>query len=144
MKDLQREIQQLEAEAQMDYGPEREFESLKGQCFELKQQQYLYKICPFENVHQDNSHLGSWARWEGSGNNVMKFENGAGCWQGPSRSTTVHVRCGKVNALVHIHETERCVYEATFETPAICNAQHAADIRKAVAQEESEAATDEV
>jgi len=133
VEELKREIGKLDSDAQVDYGKDREFESLKGQCVSLKQQQYSYKLCLFEHVHQDSSDLGTWSEWgHGQGiepHSVMKYDNGASCWQGPSRSTTIHVRCGKENALVDVHETERCVYEATFETPAKCSMEIATKLR---------------
>ena len=41
-----------------DYGSEGEFMILKGQCFELRQQQYTYKLCPFDSFKQDHTKLG--------------------------------------------------------------------------------------
>jgi len=65
----------------------------------------------------------------------MSYENGAGCWQGPSRSASVEIRCGVENSLIHVEETERCVYSAVFETPARCSIEEASKVRATVAAE---------
>ena len=39
----------------------------------------------------------------------MKFHNGQGCWNGPSRSATVIVRCGTDNILSQVTEPNRPV-----------------------------------
>ncbi|RQM24370.1 hypothetical protein B5M09_002582 [Aphanomyces astaci] len=50
---------------------------------------YVYKVCPFEAVHQDKTLLGSWKRWQPQPNAneplTMVFEDGERCWNGPSR-----------------------------------------------------------
>ena len=83
---------------------------------------------------------------------TMMYNDGASCYQGPHRSARVqpsaarphmlmwccwqvHLRCGSENKLVHAHEPERCVYEGTFETPAVCSESHAEALKSEVEQE---------
>jgi len=135
------ELQRLEKEASLDLGIEGQFVALKGHCFSLKQQQYTYKLCGFEHFKQDSVNLGSWGHLENATDNAaMIFVNGASCHQGPQRSTKVLLKCGTENKLVHVHEPERCVYEALFETPAICDVAHAERLQQIVAKEEEELA----
>lgn len=53
---------------------------------------YTYEVCPFAKASQKEGHsstsLGTWSGLEDNGTR-MAFKNGAGCWQGPSRSITV-------------------------------------------------------
>ncbi|ETV86601.1 hypothetical protein, variant [Aphanomyces astaci] len=62
---------------------------LKGTCVMAQIEKYVYKVCPFEAVHQDKTLLGSWKRWQPQPNAneplTMVFEDGERCWNGPSR-----------------------------------------------------------
>ncbi|KVH90934.1 hypothetical protein Ccrd_007075 [Cynara cardunculus var. scolymus] len=78
-------------------GPEKEFYSLYGQCFESKQNKYVYKVCPFKEATQEEGYsrtlLGQWEKFEES-YSVMLFSNGDKCWNGPDRSLKVKLQCG--------------------------------------------------
>ena len=52
---------------------------------------------------------------------IMKYEGGTMCWNGPARSTTVYLSCGKENKLTSVGEPSRCEYEMHFKTAALCN-----------------------
>jgi protein kinase C substrate 80K-H len=129
LRDLDRDIGKLKEDIEKDYGPDGEFLVLAGQCFEYTENQYVYKMCPFaECTQRDKSggsetRLGTWGSWEGSNlsrYSKLKFSNGQGCWNGPSRSALVHVHCGTDNVLSHVTEPNRCEYEMHFQTPAAC------------------------
>lgn len=120
---IQSRVSSLTQKVKHDFGGEKEFYSLYGQCLELKQNKYVYKVCPFKQATQDEGHsstrLGSWDKFEDS-YRIMRFSNGEKCWNGPDRSLTVRLRCGLKNQITDVDEPSRCEYEAVFSTPVLC------------------------
>uniref|UniRef100_A0A672GMI7 Glucosidase 2 subunit beta n=1 Tax=Salarias fasciatus TaxID=181472 RepID=A0A672GMI7_SALFA len=119
----------LEKEISFDFGPSAEFAYLYSQCYELSTSEYIYRLCPFNRVSQkpkyggSETNLGTWGKWAGPEDDVhsvMKYEHGTGCWQGPNRSTTVKLTCGKETVVTSTSEPSRCEYLMEFTTPAIC------------------------
>uniref|UniRef100_A0A665V058 Glucosidase 2 subunit beta n=1 Tax=Echeneis naucrates TaxID=173247 RepID=A0A665V058_ECHNA len=119
----------LEKEISFDFGPNSEFAYLYSQCYELTTSEYIYRLCPFNRVSQkpkyggSETNLGTWGKWAGPEDNiysVMKYEHGTGCWQGPNRSTTVKLTCGKETVVTSTSEPSRCEYLMEFISPAIC------------------------
>lgn len=136
LKDVEREMKDLKEVLEKDFGSENEFMVLQGQCFEYTDNEYKYKMCPFDHCSQrgksggSETRLGSWGEWvgpEGAGRySRMKFTGGQGCWNGPARSTLVHLHCGSENTLSQVSEPNRCEYEMHFTTPAVCYKHSAA------------------
>ncbi|GKB93191.1 glucosidase 2 subunit beta-like protein isoform X1, partial [Tanacetum coccineum] len=120
---LRSKISRLTKKLKNDLGPEKEFYSLYGQCFESKQNKYVYKVCPFKQATQEEGYsttrLGNWKNFEES-YNVMLFSNGDNCWNGPDRSLKVRLRCGLKVEVADVNEPSRCEYAATLTTPALC------------------------
>ncbi|KAM8793862.1 glucosidase 2 subunit beta [Eudromia elegans] len=138
----------LEQELGLDFGPQGEFSYLYRECYELETSdggvsylyrecyeletsEYIYRLCPFKRVSQKPKHggaetnLGTWGSWsgaEGERFSTMRYEQGTGCWQGPSRSTTVRLACGTRTAVTATAEPSRCEYLMELETPAACGA----------------------
>jgi len=123
--DLKYDIEQLEKYLQKDFGPDDVFASIANQCFEYSDLEYTYKMCAFDYCAQKPKHggsetrLGSWEKWS-EPHVQMSYERGIQCWNGPSRSTKVDLRCGGENKLVAASEPNRCEYLFLFETPAAC------------------------
>ncbi|XP_073310646.1 glucosidase 2 subunit beta isoform X3 [Primulina huaijiensis] len=120
---LQSRITSLTQKLKQDFGPEKEFHSFYGQCFEINQNKYVYKICPFKQATQVEGHstsgLGNWEKFDDS-YRIMLFSNGDKCWNGPDRSLKVKLRCGLRNEAMDIDEPSRCEYLALLSTPALC------------------------
>ncbi|KAM8824786.1 glucosidase 2 subunit beta [Synchiropus picturatus] len=129
LREVDDQINNLEKEVTFDFGPEAEFGYLYSQCYELTTSEYIYRLCPFDRVSQkpkyggSETNLGSWGKWAGPETDVysvMKYEHGTGCWQGPNRSTTVKLTCGKETVVTATSEPSRCEYLMEFTTPAVC------------------------
>ncbi|KAL4424330.1 hypothetical protein ABPG75_001631 [Micractinium tetrahymenae] len=127
------EQQELEEKLGRGYGEGDVFAPLADNCYSAKVDKYTYEVCPFSKAAQKEGHsstsLGSWQGLE-DGDRRMLFTNGAGCWQGPSRSMTVTLRCGQAEKLAKVEEPSRCEYTAELETPAACT-QEALDALQA-------------
>lgn len=128
-RDLEREVQDLEKMLDNDFGPEEEYSSLANQCFEYSDLEYTYKLCAFESASQkqksggSETRLGNWDRWSGPDSDLysqMSYTRGAQCWNGPTRSAKVNLKCGSTNQLTAVSEPSRCEYEFIFETPSAC------------------------
>merc|ERR1711892_375159 len=123
IKDAEKEIEQLKASLEKDYGEDKVFAVLSGQCFEYTDNEYTYKMCPFDHCTQGGTRLGNWGEWtgpEGDPYASMKFTGGQTCWNGPARSTIVHLHCGVDNDVTSVSEPNKCEYEMHFSTPAAC------------------------
>ncbi|KAL2101543.1 hypothetical protein ACEWY4_003304 [Coilia grayii] len=129
LREVDDQIKSIEKELSFDFGPSGEFTYLYSQCYELSTSEYIYKLCPFNRVSQkpkyggSETNLGSWGAWAGpedAKHLVMKYEHGTGCWQGPNRSTTVKLTCGKETVVMSTSEPSRCEYLMEFTTPAVC------------------------
>ncbi|XP_029996538.1 glucosidase 2 subunit beta [Sphaeramia orbicularis] len=129
LREVDDQIRNIEKEISFDFGPSAEFGYLYNQCYELTTSEYIYRLCPFSRVSQkpkyggSETSLGTWGKWAGPDDNVysvMKYEHGTGCWQGPNRSTTVKLTCGKETVVTSTSEPSRCEYLMEFTTPAVC------------------------
>ena len=121
-------IKKIEEEISADYGPHQVFFPLKGQCYNYKDREYTYSLCPFERAVQESvngmqTELGHWAGWAGSSQDPysrQKYEGGVQCWNGPARSTLVNIACGVEDKIVSVTEPSKCEYVYDFITPAAC------------------------
>ncbi|XP_006875200.1 PREDICTED: glucosidase 2 subunit beta isoform X2 [Chrysochloris asiatica] len=129
LRDMEESIRNLEQEITFDFGPSGEFAYLYSQCYELSTSEYIYRLCPFKLVSQkpklggSPTNLGTWGSWAGPEHDkfsAMKYEQGTGCWQGPNRSTTVRLLCGKETVVTSTTEPSRCEYLMELITPAAC------------------------
>ena len=86
-------------------------------CFEYEDREYIYKMCPFEKTAQKSKNnnaetsIGTWKGWNDDVNkkyNLMQFDNGLSCWNGPQRNTKVHITCGIESKITSVSEPNRC------------------------------------
>ncbi|XP_065674245.1 glucosidase 2 subunit beta isoform X5 [Hydra vulgaris] len=128
VKELENERRSVEEYLSIDYGYNNEFAILKDNCYEFTDREYIYKLCPFSKTTQrsksggSETDLGKWGNW---GELPMKYstmlyKDGAGCWNGPARSTKVNLSCGAESKLLAVSEPSRCEYAMEFQTPALC------------------------
>lgn len=93
---------------------------------------YTYRVCPYARAEQveggSATSLGSWKGF-GEGLTRLEFTGGQSCWQGPDRSMTVDLRCGRTEALTRVAEPSRCEYTSEMTTPAACSQQEVAALQ---------------
>ena len=121
------------------FGPNMELAHMVGECYVAKIETYKYEVCPFGDAKQDTTKLGTMKALELKEPRTMVFSSGERCWNGPSRSITVYLRCGGENILAEVEEPSRCEYAATLYTPAACDAEEVEALERELAEMEEEA-----
>lgn len=139
---LQNEKGTLTSKLGTNYGTRNVFLQLSENCVEATIDKYVYDVCPFGDAHQSEggrkTKLGTWKGFEGD---TMVFTDGEGCWQGPSRSINITLKCGSEDAFVSLAEPSRCTYTGVIKTPAHCtdelveNLEREMERKKALLQE---------
>ncbi|KAL9113000.1 MAG: hypothetical protein Q9227_002865 [Pyrenula ochraceoflavens] len=141
----QNSLRDSQNDLEKDYGLDDIFRALKGQCVSGDVGEYTYSHCYMDRTKQKPKHgggetnMGNFVRFDrefvdeeedaegkgiGSGERIiMRYENGQGCWNGPSRSTKVILGCGPEEEIWKVSETEKCVYEIHQGTAAVCDTQ---------------------
>ena len=116
-RSIEMEISEAKKKLELDVGPHNEFASMIDKCFEYEDREYIYKMCPYEKTVQKSKNnnaetsIGTWKGWNDDATkkyNLMHFDNGLSCWNGPQRSTKVHVSCGIENKITSVSEPNRC------------------------------------
>ncbi|XP_078162486.1 calmodulin-binding protein isoform X2 [Carex rostrata] len=133
---IQSRIHHLKEKNKHDFGNNKQFYSFYDQCFEYKENKYVYKVCPFKKATQNEGHsstqLGRWDKFEDS-YRTMVFANGDHCWNGPDRSLKVRLRCGLKNEVADVDEPSRCEYVAVLSTPAMCAEEKLKELKQKLA-----------
>ncbi|KDQ29552.1 hypothetical protein PLEOSDRAFT_1055546 [Pleurotus ostreatus PC15] len=117
------------------FGAEGEWKKLDGTCLEKDTGEYTYEVCLFGEAKQKPNHggstfsLGKFQSWNpnsdvpvGSPDFYSKqtYKHGTRCWNGPERNVILELSCGLENAIQSIIELEKCEYQFTVTTPALC------------------------
>ena len=120
----------MKKQSDVDVGPHGEYSAVIDQCYDFEEREYTYRICMFKDAKQiskgggNDVSIGHWDSWCGPEDDKylkMKYTNGASCWNGPSRSITVTLRCGLEHKIIDVREPSRCEYAMIFETPSACD-----------------------
>lgn len=137
-----RSLEEQQRDLEKDYGPDDIFRALKGKCVSSDVGEYEYELCWIDRTTQkskkghSNTNMGNFVRVDkemadedervdgkglGRGQRmVLRYENGQGCWNGPSRRTDVWLACAEKDELWRVTESEKCVYKMEVGTPAAC------------------------
>ncbi|KIM83986.1 hypothetical protein PILCRDRAFT_819014 [Piloderma croceum F 1598] len=118
------------------FGKNGEWKKLEGTCLEKDTGEYTYEVCLFDEARQKPNKggttysLGKFVSWNNKSPDVklgspeyyskQHYEHGARCWNGPERSVILVLSCGTENAIHSIAELEKCEYQFTGTTPALC------------------------
>jgi protein kinase C substrate 80K-H len=134
-KDLAKQLSDLEDEIggrdSSNFGFQGELHAFKDACLSVEAGKYIYEVCVFGDAKQkerDGGDSGTdLGHWEGifvdeeTGERVMKWTNGARCWNGPLRSAVVHLTCGTENKVLSAEEPETCLYKLQMESYMACD-----------------------
>ncbi|XP_025192707.1 glucosidase 2 subunit beta-like, partial [Melanaphis sacchari] len=141
LKNLQKQVYDLQKSISKNFGPDDEFAALDGQCYELTNDEYIYKLCLFEKITQKpikggpEVNLGVWRDWTNFINDkpqyhTMLYDRGQYCLNHYQRFSYVHLSCGLKPTLVSVSELNRCEYIMEFELPSVCVIQDTKYLRK--------------
>ncbi|KAF8966482.1 glucosidase II beta subunit-like-domain-containing protein [Flammula alnicola] len=117
------------------FGAKGEWKKLDGTCLEKDTGDYTYEVCLFDEVKQKPNHggttfsLGKFESWNPSPDvkpgapeyyQKQVYKHGTRCWNGPERNVVLLLTCGVENAILTVQELEKCEYEFTGTSPALC------------------------
>ncbi|KAJ7367858.1 glucosidase II beta subunit-like-domain-containing protein [Mycena albidolilacea] len=117
------------------FGAEGEWKKLDGSCLALDTGEYTYEVCMFEEAKQKPNkggttfNLGKFSSWNPSPDvkpgdpayyEKQIYNGGTQCWNGPQRSVALVLKCGTENAIHTVAELEKCEYQFTGTSPALC------------------------
>ena len=134
------------------FGGAHEWFHLHGQCLELFEAPFRYKLCPFGAFEQDGRSLGKFKAWATPDRpavdaaaateagkaglltaTAMSFDGGDECNGAPRRATALFA-CGEEAALKTVAEPLTCVYVAVVTTPAACDVEELRRLHHALAE----------
>ncbi|KDR74482.1 hypothetical protein GALMADRAFT_250454 [Galerina marginata CBS 339.88] len=117
------------------FGAKGEWKKLDGECLEKDTGDYTYEVCMFQEIKQKPNHggqtfsLGKFESWNPSTDvkpgepafyQKQIYKHGTRCWNGPERNVQLLLTCGAENVILTVQELEKCEYEITGTTPALC------------------------
>jgi len=111
------------------YGADGDLYGIKDECLEITSNKYTYKLCILGKASQreGDKRSSSLGYWDGivvnmeNGRKTMRWMGGQKCWNGLSRSATVHVTCSNKMRLVSVDEPNTCEYVLEMESYIACD-----------------------
>jgi len=112
------------------FGNDGELYAMKDKCFAVKAGKYTYELCVFGSAAQKEGNAKSGTglgEWEGieydnqTGSRILKWTNGAKCWNGPKRSATAYVTCAAETKVLSADEPDTCRYVMQMESHIACD-----------------------
>jgi protein kinase C substrate 80K-H len=133
VNELHTSIESILADLSANYGEGDALRAVKDTCIENRIGEYDYEVCFFGRASQKskdmNTNLGSYTSLEFLDDRiVMQFDNGAKCWNGPTRKTKVDIFCGSVGEVLMVSEPERCDYYIKATNPVACSGGYVEDV----------------
>lgn len=121
----QQDIEKNENILNIHFGENNMFYAYYNKCFDYRDKEYKYSVCPFGNAKQDQTLLG---KYEGftttnTGELAMKFSQGDPCLtlaSRPQRELLFILTCSEDQRVVEVSEPTVCSYAAVFNTPLAC------------------------
>ncbi|KAF7776453.1 hypothetical protein Agabi119p4_4846 [Agaricus bisporus var. burnettii] len=140
LRQLQTDKQQSEREAAKifdvkHFGAEGAWKKLDNTCIEYDDGDYIYETCFFKESKQKpkgsgiTQSLGNFESWNPSPDvepgtpeyySKQVYKHGSRCWNGPERNVIFILTCGTENTITSVQELEKCEYQFTGTTPALC------------------------
>ncbi|KAE9398280.1 hypothetical protein BT96DRAFT_976528 [Gymnopus androsaceus JB14] len=140
LRDLKKEKEQAENDLKEmfnvhGYGAEGEWKKLDGTCLRTDVGDYTYEVCLFGEAKQipkkggTTFSLGKFSSWNDSPDvkpgdeeyyRKQVYKRGTRCWNGPERNVVLLLSCGTDNVLDSVVELEKCEYQFSGTTPALC------------------------
>ncbi|KAJ3567750.1 hypothetical protein NP233_g6158 [Leucocoprinus birnbaumii] len=117
------------------FGVDGEWKKLENTCLEYDTGEYIYETCLFNEAKQKPKNggstfsLGRFESWNPSPDvqpgtaeyySKQVYKRGARCWNGPERNVILVMSCGTENAITSVQELEKCEYQFTGTSPALC------------------------
>jgi len=120
IKNRENSIRDIDNFLNTDYGVEYKYAYLHEKVISAKSGEYTYELHAYKEIKQIGGGTHNLGRFKGWDGNVMKYENGDKCWNGPERSMRATILCGGEDKGLDVKEPAKCEYVMTVETPAGC------------------------
>lgn len=129
LNDLWKEVGGKDGDA---LGRDGELHSIADKCFDIVAGKYTYEMCLFGKASQkegnSKTNLGKFKdivyeedEEDHSTTRVLKWTDGAKCWNGPKRSATMYLKCGAEHKVVSANEPDTCRYVFEMESYLACD-----------------------
>lgn len=122
---IQKEIEKNENILKAYFGENNMFYAYYHKCFDYRDNEYKYSICPYGEAKQDQTLLGKYdgLTTTNLGELAMKFSQGDRCLTlptRPQRELLFIMKCSEDQRVIEVSEPSVCSYAAIFYSPLAC------------------------